>query len=64
MAAGRAPESCWCMAKSIDRDALARVPANQRSRACICPVCGAPPADPVALPDAPPTPDIPASPPI
>ncbi|WP_082517103.1 cysteine-rich CWC family protein [Acidovorax sp. Leaf78] len=59
IAAGRAPESCWCMAQTIDRAALARLPADQRERACICPACGAPAAaDSVAAPGVPPSPPI------
>ncbi|MFN7043406.1 MAG: cysteine-rich CWC family protein [Acidovorax temperans] len=45
MAAGRPPESCWCMAQPIAPAALAAVPTAQRGQVCICPACGTLPAD-------------------
>ncbi|HEY4665618.1 MAG TPA: cysteine-rich CWC family protein [Comamonas sp.] len=40
VAAGLPPESCWCMQASIAPEALERVPAKQRGKACVCPACG------------------------
>ncbi|OYD49560.1 cysteine-rich CWC family protein [Acidovorax kalamii] len=42
MAAGRPPESCWCMTQPIAPAALAAVPEAQRGQACVCPACGTP----------------------
>jgi hypothetical protein len=32
---------CWCMSVQIPEQALARIPAEARGIACICPRCGA-----------------------
>ncbi|MEG0920684.1 MAG: cysteine-rich CWC family protein [Comamonas sp.] len=40
VAQGLPAEQCWCMTASIDRDALARIPAADRGLRCICPGCG------------------------
>ncbi|MDR2333165.1 MAG: cysteine-rich CWC family protein [Burkholderiaceae bacterium] len=40
--AGLAPESCWCMKEPVSREALARVPEQERGKACICPHCARP----------------------
>lgn len=39
MAAGRDPESCWCMSVSIDPDVIARLPEAARGKVCICHRC-------------------------
>ncbi|MDG0814296.1 cysteine-rich CWC family protein [Cohnella rhizosphaerae] len=39
--AGRQPESCWCMRRTIGEDVLAGVPPQLRGAACICPICAA-----------------------
>ncbi|HNE59838.1 MAG: cysteine-rich CWC family protein [Rubrivivax sp.] len=33
---------CWCMERRVAPDALARVPAQARGRACLCPACATP----------------------
>ncbi|TFI48852.1 hypothetical protein E4O93_05615, partial [Diaphorobacter sp. DS2] len=38
VAAGLPAQQCWCMHESVSRDALARLPAEARGRACICPL--------------------------
>ncbi|MFT3813387.1 MAG: cysteine-rich CWC family protein [Acidovorax sp.] len=44
VAAGLPAEQCWCMSAPISRevlrDALARLPEDQRGQACLCPACG------------------------
>ncbi|MCZ8221975.1 MAG: cysteine-rich CWC family protein [Acidovorax sp.] len=45
IAAGRPPESCWCMVQPIAPAALAAVPTAQRGQICICPACGTMSAD-------------------
>ena len=42
ISAGLPPESCWCMQTPVSQDALARLPAEARGKACICPVCAQP----------------------
>ena len=44
MAAGRSPETCWCMTESMDPDALASIPPEAQGKVCICARCasGAP----------------------
>ncbi|RLQ21401.1 hypothetical protein DWB85_12815 [Seongchinamella sediminis] len=39
-AAGKAPESCWCMTVELSAAALAAVPEAERGVRCICPACG------------------------
>ena len=39
MAAGLAPEGCWCMTVSIAPEILASVPAEAAGKRCICPQC-------------------------
>ncbi|MBV7456586.1 cysteine-rich CWC family protein [Acidovorax sp. sif1233] len=41
IAAGQPAESCWCMARVINPEALAALPAPARGQVCICPACGA-----------------------
>lgn len=40
-AAGRFDVDCWCTQVTISPVALARVPAQARDRACLCPGCAA-----------------------
>ncbi|MCY1279669.1 Cysteine-rich CWC [compost metagenome] len=35
----RAGEDCWCFAAEIAPQALERIPAELRRRACLCPRC-------------------------
>lgn len=37
--AGHFDVACWCRDATISREALARIPADQVRRACICPRC-------------------------
>ncbi len=30
---------CWCFSTPISADALARIPAEARQQACLCPAC-------------------------
>ncbi|THF77280.1 cysteine-rich CWC family protein [Cohnella fermenti] len=39
MAAGRAPESCWCFAASLSADALGRIPPEAKGQSCLCREC-------------------------
>lgn len=39
VAAGRAPETCWCMSVSIGPEVLAKIPPEARGSVCICPRC-------------------------
>lgn len=39
IAAGRDPESCWCMTATIDPGLLESVPAEARGKICVCPRC-------------------------
>jgi hypothetical protein len=39
LAAGEAPESCWCSQVKIDPQTLAAIPAAAVARCCICPAC-------------------------
>ena len=34
-----AQQLCWCMSATIAQDALERIPAALRNRACLCPRC-------------------------
>ncbi len=47
VAAGRPPESCWCMTATMDPTALASIPEEAQGKVCICARCasGAPPSD-------------------
>lgn len=38
---GRLDEPCWCRDVKIDPQALARIPAEERNRSCLCPQCAA-----------------------
>lgn len=38
-ATGTVDVACWCTQVTIDAAALARVPAQARNRACLCPRC-------------------------
>lgn len=40
IAAGRAPESCWCQEADISKEALAAVPEQAVNKVCVCPACG------------------------
>ncbi len=44
-AAATPVHDCWCFSTPITADALERLPAEQRNRACLCPRCtqGLPP---------------------
>lgn len=44
IAAGRAPESCWCMSATIDPGVIASVPVEARGKVCICSRCAGKPA--------------------
>ncbi|MGB5222925.1 MAG: cysteine-rich CWC family protein [Polyangiales bacterium] len=39
IAAGRAPESCWCMTASMDPAALQSIPVEAQGKVCICARC-------------------------
>lgn len=39
VAAGRDPESCWCMTATISPTAIAAIPAEAQGKVCICPRC-------------------------
>ncbi|WP_075807046.1 cysteine-rich CWC family protein [Melaminivora alkalimesophila] len=43
--AGQPAPTCWCMQERVSRAALARIPAPQRGRACLCPRCARTPED-------------------
>ncbi|PKM00107.1 MAG: DNA or RNA helicase of superfamily II [Gammaproteobacteria bacterium HGW-Gammaproteobacteria-9] len=45
-----AAQPCWCFSANIADDALERIPAALRNRACICPRCA---GGETANPDAP-----------
>lgn len=45
ISAGLPPNSCWCMQTPVSPDALERLPADARGKACICPACARPVAD-------------------
>jgi hypothetical protein len=38
---GRFDVDCWCSRARIPADVLARIPADQRNRACVCARCAA-----------------------
>jgi hypothetical protein len=38
-ACGRFDVDCWCSRARIPADVLARIPAEQRNRACVCARC-------------------------
>jgi len=40
MAAGKAAETCWCWAATIDAAALAKIPPDSVGKRCLCPACG------------------------
>lgn len=39
VAAGKPPESCWCMTASMDARALASIPPEAQGKVCICARC-------------------------
>jgi len=39
VAAGKPPESCWCMTASMDPRALASIPPEAQGKVCICARC-------------------------
>jgi len=46
VAAGRSPETCWCMTAAIEPDTIASIPAEAQGKICICAQCArAEPAD-------------------
>lgn len=53
--AGTLNVECWCSKTTVSAEALARVPAEQRSKACLCPRCavGYPPSTGEAADPAP-----------
>ena len=40
-ASGQPQPPCWCTQVAFEADLLARVPADARRLACICPACAA-----------------------
>lgn len=47
-ASGTLDVPCWCTRATVSREALERVPAEWRGKACLCPRCAGvvdPPAD-------------------
>lgn len=40
VAAGRAPETCWCQEAEISKASLSAVPEEAVNKVCICPRCG------------------------
>ena len=38
---GELGADCWCRTTRIAPEVLARVPADQRMKACLCPACAA-----------------------
>ena len=47
---GRFEVDCWCRHETVRPEALARVPAALRARACLCPACLSRTAEPAAAP--------------
>ena len=41
VAAGKSPESCWCMTATMSPDALAAIPTEAQGKVCICARCAA-----------------------
>jgi hypothetical protein len=39
IAAGREPESCWCMTETMSPSALGSIPAEAQGKVCICARC-------------------------
>ena len=39
VAAGRDPESCWCMTATMSPSALAAIPVEAQGKVCICAGC-------------------------
>ena len=39
VAAGRDPETCWCMTATMSPSALAAIPAEAQGKVCICAEC-------------------------
>ncbi|MFV8816704.1 cysteine-rich CWC family protein [Haliea sp. E17] len=39
IAAGEPAESCWCFSSPVSREALGRLPGEERMARCICPDC-------------------------
>jgi len=39
VAAGRDPDSCWCMTATMSPGALASIPAEAKGKVCICGRC-------------------------
>ncbi|TRX75905.1 cysteine-rich CWC family protein [Pseudomonas mangiferae] len=37
----RRDQPCWCFETTVSPEALERVPADARNRACLCPRCAA-----------------------
>jgi len=33
------PEPCWCMSKSVPPALIAKVPASEKNKSCICANC-------------------------
>ena len=48
--AGTLNVECWCSKTTISAEALARVPAEQINKACLCPRCAAGLTPPMATP--------------
>ena len=39
MAAGKPPETCWCMTATIAPEVLVRIPAEAQGKVCVCARC-------------------------
>jgi len=39
VAAGRDPDSCWCMTATMSPAAIASIPAEAQGKVCICAEC-------------------------
>ena len=49
--AARGEATCWCFTAQIPADVLARVPAADRGRRCVCAACAAAGSAPERQPD-------------
>ncbi|MCM3785643.1 cysteine-rich CWC family protein [Neobacillus mesonae] len=38
-ASGKPHTECWCMTLAVPKELLARIPAEQRRKACVCEAC-------------------------
>ena len=44
VAAGRDPDSCWCMTATMSPSALASIPDEAQGKVCICARCASDPS--------------------